>query len=89
MRQASDPNRPTRQMDPIVAEVRGVRDAQAARLGYDVAAIIDNARARQRSSYRAYVRYPPRRVAGQSEQRVGREQAMGPDGQLRNIQGTP
>ena len=88
MRQASDPNRPTRQMDPIVAEVRGVRDAQAARLGYDVAAIIHNARARQRSD-REYVRYPPRRVAGRSELRTGREQAMGPDGQLRNIQGTP
>ena len=48
--------------DPIIAEVRAVRDAHAARFGYDVEAIFKDIRASERASGRTYVRNPPRRV---------------------------
>lgn len=48
--------------DPIIAEVRAVRDAHAARFDYDVAAIFRDIRARQKSSARDYVCYPARPV---------------------------
>lgn len=51
------PNNPT---DPIISEVRAVRDAHAARFDYDVAAIFQDIRAMQDTSGRAYVRYPVR-----------------------------
>ena len=53
------PNQPT---DPIISEVRAVRDAHAARFGYDVAAIFRNIRAMQDQSRRKYVRFPARPV---------------------------
>ncbi|REJ71267.1 MAG: hypothetical protein DWQ34_13500 [Planctomycetota bacterium] len=49
--------------DPIVAEVRAVRDKHAAQFGYDIKEIFKNIRARQKSSGRKYVRYPARPVA--------------------------
>ena len=51
----------TLQPDPIIAEVRAVRDQHAARFGYDVKAIFGDIRARQETSGRKYVRYPARR----------------------------
>ena len=48
--------------DPIISEVRAVRDAHAARFDYDVAAIFRNIRAMQETSGREYVSYPARRV---------------------------
>ncbi len=48
--------------DPIIAEVRAVRDRFAAQADYDVAAIFRRIREMQRESGREYVSYPPRRV---------------------------
>ena len=52
----------TRFIDPIIAEIRAVRDEHAARFGYDVGAIFKDIRARQKASGRKYVRYPARRT---------------------------
>ena len=52
-----------RPIDPIIAEVRAVRDAHAAQFDYDVAAIFRDIRAMQKASGREYVRYPARPVA--------------------------
>lgn len=46
--------------DPIISELRAVRDAHAARFDYDVAAIFRDIRARQEVSRREYVRLPAR-----------------------------
>jgi len=48
--------------DPIIAEVRAVRDAHAARYDYDVTAIFRDIRAWQKSSARDFVSYPARPV---------------------------
>lgn len=53
------PNQPS---DPIISEVRAVRDAHAARFGYDIAAIFRNIRTMQDASEREYVRFPARPV---------------------------
>ena len=50
------------QTDPIIAEVRAVRDQHAARFDYDVEAIFRDIRARQKAAGRKYVRYPARRA---------------------------
>ena len=47
-------------IDPIIAEVRMVRDAHAARFDHDVEAIFQDIRAMQKASGREYVRYPAR-----------------------------
>lgn len=52
----------TTRTEPIIAEVRAVRDAHAARFDYDVTAIFRDIRARQKSSARDYVCYPARTV---------------------------
>ena len=52
----------TTRSDPILAEVRAVRDAHAARFNYDVKAISEDIRAKQKALERDYVSYPPRRV---------------------------
>ena len=44
--------------DPIISEVRAVRDAHAARLDHDVAAIFRDIRAMQEKSGREYVCLP-------------------------------
>lgn len=54
--------------DPIIAELRAVRDRHAARFGYDVAAIFRDIRAMQETSGCDYVRYPARRVLSVSEE---------------------
>ena len=50
----------TTQPDPIIGELRAVRDAHAARFDYDVKAIFRDIRALQESSGREYVRYRSR-----------------------------
>ena len=55
------------QTDPIIAEVRAVRDQHAARFDYDLEAIFRDIRARQKASGREYVRYPARRASFQSD----------------------
>lgn len=52
----------TIQPDPIIAELRAVRDTHAARFNYDVKAIFQDIRAMQEVSGRDYVRYPARRL---------------------------
>lgn len=47
-------------VDPIISEVRAVRDAHAARFDYDVAAIIRDIQEMQKKSGLIYVRYPGR-----------------------------
>ena len=57
----------TPQPDPIIAEVRAVRDQHAARFDYDVKAIFRDIQTRQEASGRQYVRYPARRTALEPE----------------------
>ena len=52
----------TTQPDPIIGELRAVRDTHAARFNYDVKAVFQDIRATQEMSGREYVRYPARRV---------------------------
>ena len=48
--------------DPIVAEVRAIRDELARQCGYDLKEIFRRLRQQQSTSGRKYVRYPPRRI---------------------------
>ena len=52
----------TTETDPVIAEVRAVRDRFAARAEYDVEAIFRRIREMQDESGREYVRYSARRV---------------------------
>lgn len=49
--------------DPVIAEVRAVRDEHAARFGYDVPAIFRDIQSMQKSSGKVFVRYPARKVS--------------------------
>lgn len=53
--------------DPIIEEVRAIRDEYAAGFDYDVAAIFRDLRARQKACGREFVRFPPRGAAGGSD----------------------
>ena len=53
----------TRRIDPVVEEIRAIRDKRAARLGYDVAAIFRDIREMQDVSDAEYVRLSGRTVA--------------------------
>ena len=53
----------TIQANPIIAELRAVREEHAARFNYDVKAIFEDIRAMQEASDQDYASYPPRRVA--------------------------
>jgi hypothetical protein len=46
--------------DPIVEEVRKIRDAHAAKFNYDLDAIFQDLKAKEQASGRQFVRYPPR-----------------------------
>lgn len=48
--------------DPIVDEVRRVRDAHAAKFNYDLDAIFQDIKEQEKKSGRKFVSYPPRRV---------------------------
>ena len=48
--------------DPIISELRAIREAYAARFDYDVEAMFRDIRARQEASGREYVRLPARRT---------------------------
>ena len=60
---------PETQTDPIIDELRAVRDEHAARFNYDVEAIFRDIQAQQDASGREYVRLPPRRVVAAREDR--------------------
>ena len=55
--------------DPIIDELRAVRDKHAARFNYDVEEIFRDIQAQQEASGREYVRLPPRRVVSAEEDR--------------------
>lgn len=46
--------------DPIVAEVRKIRDRHAAKFNYDLDAIYRDLKEKEEASGRSYVQYPPR-----------------------------
>jgi hypothetical protein len=48
--------------DPIVDEVRRVRDGHAARFNYDLDAIFRDIKEQERKSGRKFVSFPPRKV---------------------------
>lgn len=48
--------------DPIVDEVRQVRDAHAARFNYDLDAIFRDIKEQEKKSGRKFVSFPPRKV---------------------------
>ena len=54
--------------DPIVAEVRRIRDEHAAQFNYDLDAIYQDLKERERTSGRKYVRYEPRVYVAQERQ---------------------
>ena len=54
----------TTQTDPIIDELRAVRDKHSARCGYDVEAIFRDIRAWEEASGREYVSRPPRTARG-------------------------
>ena len=58
----------TTETDPIITELRAVRNRHAARFDYDLAAIFREIRAMQETSGRDYVRYPARRLRSVSEE---------------------
>ena len=60
----------TKQTDPIIAEVRAIRQAYAARFDYDVEAIFRDIRARQEATGRDYVRLSARRLVSTAEDRT-------------------
>ena len=57
--------------DPIVAEVRRVRDEHAAKFNYDLDAIYQDLKEQERKSGRKYVRFEPRPVVAHDLQVVG------------------
>ena len=61
----------TRETDPIIAEVRAIRKAYAARFDYDVEAIFRDVRAKQETSGREYVRLAaPRAVLAHEDREI-------------------
>jgi len=48
--------------DPIVDEVRRIRDAHAARFNYDLDAIFLDIKEQEKKSGREFVSFPPRRI---------------------------
>ena len=58
----------TTRPDPVIAEVRAVRDGIAAHAGYDVGAIFRRMREGQEESGREYVSYAARRIAKDSDE---------------------
>jgi len=53
---------PPREADALIAEVRAIREAHAAKFNYDLDAIFQDIRRQQEASGRTYVRYPARRL---------------------------
>ena len=64
--------------DPIIAEIRAVREAHASRFGYDVRAIFRDLQARQAASGRSYERRLSKEVKPHGvPSRDDRERAQG------------
>lgn len=52
----------TKTLDPIVAEVRAVRDKHASQFGYDLKKIFRDIKTKQEASGRNYVKYPSKSI---------------------------
>ena len=57
--------------DPIVEEVRRIRQEHAKQFHYDLRAIVDDIRKHQEQTGRKYVRFEPRRPSGAKTRRAG------------------
>jgi len=57
--------------DPIVEEVRKIRQLHAKRFNYDLRAIVNDLRKQQEQSGRKYVRFEPRRPSEGAKRKVG------------------
>ena len=62
--------------DPIVAEVRAIRDELAAQCGYDIKTMFRKIREQQARSGRKYVSYPARRIASVEDTGPGRRSIL-------------
>ena len=57
--------------DPIVEEVRKIRQQHAKQFNYDLRAIVDDLRRQQEQSGRKYVRFEPRRPPQAKKSKAG------------------
>jgi hypothetical protein len=63
------------QDDPIVKEVRRVREAYAAKFNYDLEAIFQDLKRQERESGRTFVTFPPRRLSNPPDKHSSDEAA--------------
>ena len=68
--------------DPIVAEIRKIRDEHAAKFNYDIAAICADYRRMQKESGHQYVTFGPRRVKPSAEPPATAEGPMKASGEV-------
>jgi hypothetical protein len=61
--------------DPIVAEIRAIRHAHAAKFNNDLHAICEDIRRLQRESGRTYVTLEPRRIKPEATTNIATEDA--------------
>lgn len=59
--------------DPIVEEVRKVRDAHARKFNYDLQAIVADLRKQQRASKRKFVKLAPKKPTVLPQVKAGKE----------------
>jgi hypothetical protein len=64
--------------DPVVAEIRRIREELAAQFNYDLDAIIEDARRRDATDNRKVIRLPPRRPEGYPAKQHGSPDAASP-----------
>lgn len=57
--------------DPIVEEVRRIRQQHAQQFNYDLRAIVDDLRKQQGQSGRTYVRFAPRKPSEAKKRKAG------------------
>jgi hypothetical protein len=53
--------------DPIVAEVRQIRQAHAARFNYDLRAIVEDLKQQERASQRKFITLVPKRYSADTQ----------------------
>ena len=59
--------------DPIVEDVRKVRNAHAKKFNYDLQAIVADLRKQQKASKRKFVTLPPKKPTVLSQAKAGKE----------------
>lgn len=68
------------QSDPVVAEIRKLREQRAARFGFDIRSIARDAQERDAVGDRAIIHRPPRRPRVPAEQLESHNQRLNPSG---------